>query len=152
MKTRSPSASHSVLIRVLVFGQRWQSFYGLLKFSVDLSVLPMLKLGVFRKKYWNLILAWEGQTDPRKTSADRRMVAVIDGEELETRKASQIPQNTRINTSWAVRVWSEGAEERNGLIQIISNSETIPQVNPEILNITDKDELNYRLSKFVFEV
>ena len=29
---------------------------------------------VFRKKYWNLILAWEWQPDPRITSAVRRMV------------------------------------------------------------------------------
>ena len=53
---------------------------------------------------------------------------------------SQIPQNTRINTSRAVRVWSEWSEERNDLIQIIGDSETIPQVNPEILNIADNDE------------
>ena len=31
------------------------------------------------------------------------MIAVVDGEEIEKRKASRIPQNTRINTSWAVR-------------------------------------------------
>ena len=34
-------------------------------------------------------------------------------------------------------------EERNDLIQIIGDSETIALVNPEILNITNKDELNY---------
>ena len=48
------------------------------------------------------------------------MIAIVDDEEpdeeLEKRKASQIPQNTRINTSRAVRVWSEWAEERNDLI------------------------------------
>ena len=32
---------------------------------------------------WNLILAWEGQTDPWKTSADCRMIAIVDDEELE---------------------------------------------------------------------
>ena len=38
------------------------------------------------------------------------------------------------------------------MIQIIGGSETISQVDPEILNITDKSELNYWLSKFVVEV
>ena len=42
-------------------------------------------------------------------------------------------------TSWAVSVWSEWAEERNALIQIIGDSDTIPQVNPENFNITEKD-------------
>ena len=44
------------------------------------------------------------------------------------------------------------AEECNDLIQIIGDSETTPQVDPEILNITDKGELNYCLSKLVVEV
>ena len=35
-----------------------------------------------------------------ETSADP---TIVDGEELEKRKASRIPQNSRINTSWAVR-------------------------------------------------
>ena len=30
----------------------------------------------------------EGQTDPRKTSADRRMIAIVDDEDLQKRKAS----------------------------------------------------------------
>ena len=63
--------------------------------------------------------------------------------------------NTRINTSWAVRdnrVWSEWAEEGNDSIQIIGDSETILQVNPEILTNSDKDELNCWLGKFVVEV
>ena len=51
-----------------------------------------------------------------------------------------------------VCVWSESAKERNDLIQIIGDSDTIAHVNPEILNITNKDELNYWLSKFVVEV
>ena len=38
------------------------------------------------------------------------------------------------------------------MIQIIGGSDTIPQFDPEILNITDKSELNYWLSKFVVEV
>ena len=83
------------------------------------------------------------------------MIAIVDNEELEKRKASRILQNTRINTSWVVRVnrvLSDWAEEGNDLIQIIGDSETIFQVNPAILNTIDKDELNYWLSKFVVEV
>ena len=96
--------------------------------------------------------AWEGQTDPRKTLADRRMIAIIDHDELEERKVPRIPQNKRIYTSWAVDVWSESAEERSYLILIIGDSEIILQVNPEILNISDKDELDCWLSKFVVAV
>jgi len=80
------------------------------------------------------------------------MIAIVDDEELQKRKASQIPQNTWTNTSWAVRLWFEWAEERNDLIEIIGDSKTIPQVDPVILNIIDKGELNYWLSKFVVEV
>ena len=61
----------------------------------------------FPQEVLEQILAWEGQTDPQKTSADRTMIAVVDNEELEKRKASRIPQNTRVSTSWAVCVWSE---------------------------------------------
>ena len=44
-------------------------------------------------------------------------------------------------------------EEGNDLmVQIIGDSETILQVNPEILNIIDKDELNCWLGNFVVEV
>ena len=72
--------------------------------------------------------------------------------ELQKRKASQIPQNTRTKTSWAVRLWFERAEERKDLIEFIGDSKTIPQVDPGILNIIDKGKLNYWLSKFVVEV
>ena len=43
----------------------------------------------------------EGQTDPLKTSADHRMIAIVD------EKMKKLPQNTRKNTSWAVRIWFE---------------------------------------------
>ena len=42
----------------------------------------------------------------------------------------------------------EWAEERNDLIQSSEDSETIPQVDPEILNIIGKGELNYWFRKF----
>ena len=72
---------------------------------------------------------------------------------FQKRKESRIPPNTRINTSWAVRTWSEWAVERNGMIAIKGESAiTLPQVNPNILNITDNEEFNYWLSKLVVEV
>ena len=80
------------------------------------------------------------------------MIAIVDDAELQKRKACQISQNTRTNTSWAVRLWFEWAEERNDLIEIIGDSKTIPQVDSGILNIIDKGKLNYWLSKFVVEV
>ena len=49
-------------------------------------------------------------------------------------------------------VWFERAEERNDLIQIIGECETIPQVDRDILNIIDKGELDYWLRKFVVKV
>ena len=38
------------------------------------------------------MLAWEGQTDPQKTSGDRRMIASVHDKKLEKRKTSRIPQ------------------------------------------------------------
>jgi len=45
-----------------------------------------------------------------------------------------------------------GGETQRFDLKIIGDGETISQVNPEILNFTDKDELNHWLSKFVVEV
>ena len=111
-----------------------------------------LSTKIRRKYYPRKKIKDRKDTDPRKTSAGRTMIAIVDDEELAKRKASRIPQNTRTNTSWAVRVWFEWAEERNDLIQTIGDSETIPKVDPEILNIIDKGGLDYRLKKFVVEV
>ena len=43
-------------------------------------------------------------------------------------------------------------EEHDDLTHLIGDSETMPQVDPEILNIVDKGELNYWLSIFFVEV
>ena len=37
----------------------------------------------------------EGLTDPLETSADPRMIAIVDDEKIQKRKAYRIPQNTR---------------------------------------------------------
>ncbi|PFX15305.1 Zinc finger MYM-type protein 3 [Stylophora pistillata] len=95
----------------------------------------------------------DGRTDPSNYPEAVRKIVIVDDEELEKRKESRIPPNTRINTSWAVRAWSEWALERNGMIAIKGETGiTLPEVNPDILNITHNEEVNYWLSKFVVEV
>ena len=47
----------------------------------------------------------EGQTDPVKTSAYHRMIAIVHDEEIQQRKAYRIPQNRR--------VWFESNGRRN---------------------------------------
>ena len=68
------------------------------------------------------------ETDSPKTSTYRRMIPIVDDEELQKRKASCIPQNTQTNTLWAVRVWFEWTKESNDFIQIIGDNETIPHM------------------------
>ena len=87
-----------------------------------------------------------------EASRVRRNLSIVDDEELEKRKESRIPRNTRINTSLAVRVWREWVEERNEMVEIIGDSGTLPKVNPDIVNITENDELNYWLSKLIVDV
>ena len=58
----------------------------------------------------------DGRTDPSNYPEAVRKIVIVDDEELEKRKECRIPPNTRINTSWAVRAWSEWALERNGMI------------------------------------
>ena len=68
------------------------------------------------------------ETDSPKTSTSRRMIPIVDDEELQKRKASCTPQNTQTNTLWAVCVWFEWAKESNDFIQIIGDNETIPHM------------------------
>ena len=71
-------------------------------------------------------------------------ILIVGDEKIEKRKESRIQPNTRINKSWAVRTWSEWAVERNGMIAIKGESGiTLSPVRPDILNITDNEELNY---------
>ena len=46
-------------------------------------------------------------------STNKRNISLISDEELEKRKESRIPLNTKHNTAWAFRVWKEWADERN---------------------------------------
>ena len=40
-------------------------------------------------------------------------IVVVYDNEVEKRRQSRIPTNTKVNTSWAVRCWEEWAVERN---------------------------------------
>ena len=85
-----------------------------------------------------------GRTDPLNCSEAVRKILIVDDGELEKRKESRILLNTRINTSWAVRTWSEWAVERNGMTAIKGESGiTLSPVRPDSLNITDNEERNY---------
>ena len=55
------------------------------------------------------------------------MIAIVGHEEFQKRKASWIPQNTRINTSWAVRVWSELSGRRNTTILSLETMRQCPK-------------------------
>ena len=55
------------------------------------------------------------------------MIAIVGYEEFEKKKASWIPQNTRINTSWAVRVWSELSGRRNTTILSLETMRQFPK-------------------------
>ena len=55
------------------------------------------------------------------------MIAIVGYEEFENKKASWIPQNTRINTSWAVRVWSELSGRRNTTILSLETMRQFPK-------------------------
>ena len=48
----------------------------------------------------------------KKENPGCNMVVVYDNE-VEKRRESRIPTNTKVNTSWAVRCWEEWAVERN---------------------------------------
>ena len=48
----------------------------------------------------------------KKENPGRNIVVVCDNE-VEKRRESRIPTNTKVNTSWAVRCWEEWAVERN---------------------------------------
>ena len=84
----------------------------------------------------------DGRKDSSNCPVAVSKILIIDDEELEKRKESRISPNTGINTSWAVCTWSEWVVDRNGIIAIKGGSGiTLPQVIPDILNITDNEEL-----------
>ena len=64
----------------------------------------------------------------KKEYCGRNIVVVCDTE-VEKRRESRIPANTKINTSWAVRCWEEWAIERNVKVKKNSSKEKYYEVN-----------------------
>ena len=78
-------------------------------------------------------------------STNKRNISLISDEELEKRKESRIPLNTKHNTGWAVRAWKEWADERN------DKASANEKVDSDIGKVNDV-ELRHWLAKFVVEV
>ena len=64
----------------------------------------------------------------KKENCGRNIVVVCDTE-VEKRRESRIPANTKVNTSWAVRCWEEWAIERNVKVKKNSSREKYYEVN-----------------------
>ena len=58
----------------------------------------------------------------KKENPGRNIVVVCDNE-VEKRRESRTPANTKVNTSWAVRCWEEWAVERNVKVKTNSSKE-----------------------------
>ena len=58
-----------------------------------------------------------------------RNIVVVCNTEVEKRRESRIPANTKVNTSWAVRCWEEWAIERNVKVKKNSSKEKYYEVN-----------------------
>ncbi|CAB4012276.1 allene oxide synthase-lipoxygenase -like [Paramuricea clavata] len=83
-------------------------------------------------------------------SVPKRNIALVTDEELiNERKDARIPNNTKLSTSWALRVWNDWAVERNNVVLASACREKI--VNADVLT-NSNDELNYWLAKFVVEI
>lgn len=77
-----------------------------------------------------------------------RKIALVTDEDLEKLKDNRIPENTKINTNWAVSTWKEWAETRN-LTTKFYPAEKV--VKLDVLELSN-EELGYWLAKFVVEV
>ena len=89
----------------------------------------------------------------KKENPGRNIVVVCDNE-VEKRRESRIPANTKVNTSWAVRCWEEWAErnvKRNVKVKKNSSKEKYYEVNPDIKKVAN-EQLDYWLGKFVLEI
>ncbi len=61
-------------------------------------------------------------------------------------KKASIPQKTKLNTDWAVKVWTDWAESRNARL--------LPKENPFSVSICDLtvSEMNFWLSRYILEI
>ena len=65
----------------------------------------------------------------KKGNLGRNIVVVCDTE-VEKRRESRIPANTKVNISWAVRCWEEWAIESNVKVKKNSSKEKYYEANP----------------------
>ena len=86
----------------------------------------------------------------KKENPGRNIVVVCDNE-VEKRRESRIPANTKVNTSWAVRCWEECVVERNVKVKKNSSKEKYYEVNPDSKKVAN-EQLDYWLGKFVLEI
>lgn len=80
---------------------------------------------------------------------DKRNISLVTDKQLENFKDTRIPENTKRNTTWAVRVWQDWAKERNARVKELGIDDKL--VIPDISKMAD-DELGYWLAKFVVEI
>ena len=66
----------------------------------------------------------------KKENPGRNIVVVCDTE-VEKRRESRIPANTKVNTSWAVLYWDEWTIECNVKVKKNSSKEKYYEVNPQ---------------------
>lgn len=82
---------------------------------------------------------------------DFRQVSKRDSVEVEKRRESRIPANTKVNTSWAEPCWEEWAVKCNVKVKKNSSKEKYYKVNPDIQKVAN-EQLDYWLGKFVLEI
>ena len=68
-----------------------------------------------------------------------RDISLVSDEDLEKRKESRIPLNTRQNTAWAIRAWKDWAEERNDKAKSSKCNDKL--VNSDVGKLTDAELL-----------
>ena len=79
----------------------------------------------------------DGNENPKLEGSTRsRNITVISDSELEERKDSRIPANTRMSTTWATGVWKDWAAERNRKVTTAHSTEET--VNGDLLANTDE--------------
>ena len=86
----------------------------------------------------------------KKENPGRNIVVVCDTE-VEKRRESRIPANTKVNTSWAIRCWEEWAIERNLKVKKNSSKEKYYEVNPrQIYKSTDESMIPINIHRLQF--
>lgn len=118
-------------------------------FDLFRDILQTENADLFDKECSSTTATGLGEESETRRPIYTRNISLVTDKELETRKESRIPENTKQSTTWAVHVWKDWAEERNVKAKALGPNEKL--VNSDIVNIT-KAELNYWLAKFVVEI